>query len=300
VTGTEIELSRQVQKAVAFWEPSQMLPSSYRKDGVVDLVSLRLAADRLETLGLDPYANLGDTFVIAGQVGLSAALQRALLERVGYLILFDSVDDVHAAGRVQFPDGRVTPALTIRIDDTDIAAYAKKNPTNYDTKPRRMLEARLSTELISLYASAVLRGIIGAAGVTDIRIDDTPAPRPAFAPDGSTIPEADREPPIDPTVRAGLAARIGDLDSDARAALLEAWRDLQIPPLGSHRLTRAHGALISRLIDEAAPAGTPTPAAVHDDTPESRGYQDAEVDPQTGEILDPARPFTNGRLGAES
>jgi hypothetical protein len=302
VTGTEIEVlppSRSVQRAVAWWRPSKMLPASYVTNGVVDLESLQRAAERLEALNLDPYDNLGDTFVIKGQVGLSAALQRALLERVGYRVLFDYADDKEASGRVMFPDGQTTPPLTIHITDTDIANYAKQNKRNYDEKPRRMLEARLSTELISLYAAGVIRGIITAAGLVDVTVDasDTIAAAPpapqlpprSVAPSGATIAEPDREPAIDDTVRDQLTQRIAELDQSHQADLLVIWRALAIPPLKSLRLTRAHGALIDRLVTEAADYSTPaTPPAVIDDTPEAAGFE--AVDPETGEI-DYGEPF---------
>jgi hypothetical protein len=100
-------------------------------------------------------------------------------------------------------------------------------------------------------------------------------PPRSVAPDGSTIPEALREPECPQEWRAEILARLEVLEPEVIAAL-EQWRDeLGLPNVRSHRFTKAHGALVMRLIHEATgPAlfvavDEPTPASVHDDAPEA-------------------------------
>jgi hypothetical protein len=336
MTGAEVELvaqaSPQVQRAVAYWAlPARLraVASSYlRDDGTVDMDALLFACERLDMLHVDVIENLPDTFVVPDKnkgtfsFGMYAALQRALIARSDYRIDFKEVTDDHVTAVMVFPNGRESSPLTINGDLGDIKRYAKRNAKNYDEKPRRMYEARVTTELVSLYAADALRNIARAAGVGAIELGDSgpaspgevrssnPEPPPrSVAPDGSTIPEYLREPEVDPEVRAQLIARIEALAPEVRDDLLEVVKPYKLPNIRTNRLTKAHAALLDRLINEtlarhqtvvrelsdpAAPgsrhpvaAAGPepdsdrVPAHVYDQTPEARGYAPN----------DPARPY---------
>jgi hypothetical protein len=102
----------------------------------------------------------------------------------------------------------------------------------------------------------------------------TDVPR-STAPDGSTIPEADREPECPPAWREQILARLRHIEPEAVEELDALKLDLGIPNVKSHRFTKAHGALVMRLIGEVVGPAVfivteePTPASVHDDAPEA-------------------------------
>ena len=303
MTGTDLELSPAGERAVIFWRHNPMLPASYVKNGHVDLAGMRRAVFTLDRLGLDPLDTLADTYVIHDQVGFKADLQRILLARQpGYDFEILEVDDHHVTARIKTPTGW-KPPITKNIDDTDLVAYARRNTDNYRDKPRRMLEARVTTELVDLYAKGVLRGIVEtqvpetagwftdqtepAAGETG-PVGEAARPPRSIAPDGATIPEHLREPEVDQAVRDELIARIEALDLETREDLSLVARSLRLPNIKTPRFTRAHGALLDRLITEAADRAQTVPAHVYDDAPEaSSGEPGSErYDPD-----DPGRPF---------
>jgi hypothetical protein len=304
VTGTDVAivLPQEAERALVFWRNNPMLPASYTKAGQVDWDGMRRAAWLLTWLDVDVAASLGDTFVIKDQVGLKADLQRALLARVpGYDLEVLELDDEHIVARIATPTGW-KPPLTKWIGDRDMVEYATRNKDNYDKKPRRMLVARVTTDLIDLYAKGVIRGLVraqagdAAAIYTDAQ-PDQPAvelPARATAPDGSTIPEPLREPPVSDQTRGELASRVAALQPDPLADLTATCKDLRLPNLRSNRFTRAHGALLDRLIAEVVDRwGTgeiveEVPHAVYDDSPES---SDAEPGAERYDPDDPTRPY---------
>ncbi len=313
MTSTDVEvLPANAQRAIVWWRSNPMLPASYRRrDGTVDVEGMERAARVLLRLEMDPYDALGDTFVIKDQVGFKADLQRHLLTRVpGYDFEILEADDEHVTARVK-TKGEWKPPLTKRITDTDIQVYANRTspddnsgpaPTgsqlknrNYREKPRRMLEARVSTELIDMYAKGVLRGWLMPMGITLAEDGDGPAqlggevsgpppqlPPRSVAPDGTTIPEHLREPEVDEAMRQMLADRVAALDPAARQALSDVWMgELRCPNPKTHRFTRAHGALLLRMLNElSAPVSPPPPQA-------TTGAEPRVVDTETGEVIPP-------------
>jgi hypothetical protein len=321
-----------VKRAVAYWSvPARMAAAaqSYINDGQVDVPAVAFAAARLEMLHVDPLENLPDTFVIYDDkkgtfsFGMYATLQRALIERVGYRIDFKELADDHVIGVMVFPDKSESSPLRIDGQLGDIKKYAAKNKRNYDDKPRRMYEARCSTELISLYASGALRSIVTGAGIIDYTegepsgngTESSPAatspegslqvPARSVAPSGATIPEHLREPEVDPGVRARLLERVAGLTGEQLDALGGIVHPAKVPNLRSARFTAAHGLLLDRLISEVElripgpvpregppPSGDapqPASAGVHgtgDDQPPLSAYPEAQYTP-----TDPGRPF---------
>jgi hypothetical protein len=309
----------QVDRAVTWWRRNPTLPASYiAKDGSVDLEGMTIGAQALDRIDFDPLANLGDTFVVRDNygrmsLGFKADLQRTIASRCGYDVIVDEIDDDHIVGHMETPRGP-TPKLIKRMTDKDMKVYAERNKKNYDEKPRRMMTARLTTDLIDLYAKGTIRGSIGPlmaeAGVTWIEGEETDVgsgavfgevgpPGPALTPGGATIPPGRREPPIADDTRAAILTRITTLklaDPDAHQALVEWWKEqtaTETMPAGVNlkldQITRLHGWALERMLDEidndrvrAADKETgEIPGAVHDNDPAANGWDPA----------DPERPF---------
>ena len=332
MTGADLELPplpASARRAVTWWKNNPQIPASYVHNGVVDVDGLERAAWVLVRLGVDVEACLGDTFVIKDVVGFKADLQRSLLARIpGYAIDFPEIADDHVTGRIKTPalEGWSSP-LTKRLwretpiprddpdkgwrGDRDLITYAKNNEANYRDKPNRMMEARVTTELIALHAKGVLTGLVlatagpavaftevqengGELGPAQVVGESPPGPSSsmATAPDGSTIPAHLRELPVDGDVRAKLVGALAMLEEQHPAEYLwlaDICRGLRIPNLRSSRVTQAHAALVGRLIDEAlemVDQPDDIPAAVHDDAPEAAGAEEDQpyrYDPADGE-----------------
>lgn len=72
-----------------------------------------------------------------------------------------------------------------------------------------------------------------------------------YAPDGSTIPTASREPAIDSGHRLRLLQQLGDLHEHNPVAfqrIADQWQELGCPNLRTHRVTKAHGFLLDMLL----------------------------------------------------
>jgi hypothetical protein len=313
----------EIDRAVATWRPASMVPAQFKtKAGAVNVEDLALAAHWLHVLDVPPLPNIPDVYVIKGRVGLMAALQRALAARAGYDLEVTEETDQRATVRIRPAGGAWKPSVTVTIEQARQAGWADRSannpyePSNYEKIPARMLAARACTHALDLYAAGVRRGIAaaavsvaepadndefgdlppGPAAVGEVRPSgpgDQPRQVPArsVAPDGSTIAEHLREPAVSEEVRAQLVARVEALDGPTADELRDICRALGLPNLRTGRFTRAHGALLARLIDEAianaetVEADGPVPEGVYDDTPEAGGY-----DPDD-DALDPGRPF---------
>lgn len=320
MSGAEVEvlpLPVHVERALMWWRGNPMLPASYVKNNKVDVEGMRRAAFLLFKVDVDVEAWLGDTFVIKDQVGFKADLQRHLLTRpgTGYDFEILEVDDEHCTARIMTPTGW-KPPLTKRFTDNDIQAYARRGAKdgeeyneNYRDKRRRMLLARVSTELVDLYAKGVLRGIVAQAdaGVEYAEGDgETPPavaaavkyPPRSFAPDGSTIPEYLREVEVSDAERADLRRRLDVLQTEqpeAFAAVLDRWKQKRRPALSSHNFTESHGELLEYFVADAIlavaaerhPSGGAAdvvPDHVYDSEPEANVHEEGtyRYDPEDG------------------
>lgn len=322
-----------VDRAVATWRPASMVPAQFKdKDGNVKLADLQLAGMWLYALDVPPIPNLPAVYVVHGRVGIMAELQRALVARAGWdlWVVESSAERATVCIRRQ-GDRDWKPDVTVTMAEAHQAGWTKPAKSgelsNYVKIPDRMLAARACTKAISLYAPGALAGIAAPAARV-AQLDEEPsdvdalgevpagpegsrlvAPR-SVAPSGATIPEHLREPEVDEDIRAGLLERIAALDEPTTRALAAVCKQLRIPNVRTARFTRAHGALLDRLINETVsgpvPGGDPPPAAgapprvaptgpgvpddVYDDSPEA---VEADWQPASYEDPDdPGRPFS--------
>jgi hypothetical protein len=295
--GAELEvLPAPARRALAWWRPNPMLPASYRrKDGSIDVEGMERAAWLLVRLNIPVVEALGDTFVIKDQIGFKADLQRAILMRPGTGYDFEvlELDDEHCTARLQTPTGWKA-ALSKRITDTDIRAYAERNAANYDEKPARMLLARVTTLLIDAYAKGVIRGWVADAGFNYADDEEAARPRPEYREDGSTLPEHLRQPECPEELRTALLDRLAVLEQRAPEkvrALAARLAPAKIPNLrkGGPDFKWAHGMLLDVLFAELEMElghadVDAVPAHVRDASPEARGY---DPDLQPASYADP-------------
>jgi hypothetical protein len=255
-----------VDVAVRRWAASSLLPDHFKKDGVVKVADVIIAATTLDALDLDPVLNLSDVYVIHGNVGLMAELQRTLLARAGYgfkLVEATAESATVGIGR----EGGQVHLVTVTMAQAEKAGWTSS--AMYTKMPERMLTARATTLAVSLYAPEVLRGM-ETAGV-ELDVPTQPANRPS------------------PEDRALLRRALDELHPNTRAQLAADARGDGIPNIDGPRLTHLHrdrlAWLILAALDVPGPDETatdePTPPDVHDDDPAVNGWDDA----------DPGRPF---------
>jgi hypothetical protein len=299
VTGAAVERyttgNPVVDMAARTWVDSSMLPAHYRdKNGTVHFSDVLVACMYLDANHMDPRVCLPDAYVIGGRPNLLAEAQRALCRRHGIDLEVVSSSPEHATVAITVPGGP-RREVTVTMDQAIKAGWTKSEM--YQKMPERMLIARACTQAISLYAPEVKRGMDAADPAAS-------RDRIAVAPDGATIPPADREPPIDPDDRAAIIADVKALPARQREWFRRRWKDppelggLGLPNLNSDgRLSAAHGALARYMLRDAEAAAAlddtltaeATPPAVHDDAPES---YDSEPGSERYDPDDPGRPFT--------
>ena len=314
-----------VDEAVLYWGRANLCPTSYRigqkDDGAPNWPDLLVAGASLHALDVPPIRNLPDTYVVHGRFGMMAALQTALAQREGVDVRQVAVSDAEATVRVILP-GEAPDAegqlFTVTYKQAERAGWVKRNPC-YASMPQKMLPARATTAGINARAPGVLRGIaLRIAHVAPLDLDDLPSPLSVGA--GSPTP------PVVPAPAEYMAhvapdalrlevverlERLRQLDPAAHAELRAEWKSLRGPVV---QITRAnpdaHVALLPDLLVlrymleeiegalEVAPSGVAVPESVHDDAPESRGYdpdESADTDPDAPERsygdADPGRPF---------
>lgn len=256
-----------------------IVPEAFRgKPENIELSAYALAAVGME---LSP-TTLPKTYVVKGAAGFYAQLQVALAGRHGCHIvpLDDESDETAAVVKALGKDGE-WHRVTFTMEQAVKRGLPARNP-NYKSMPEAMLMARACTKAIKYHCPEALlllppadRDELDYIDDVDSAEVDRQVPPRSVAPDGHTIPEHLREPAIDDEQRARLVAALDGLPDDQAAQVRGAARELGIPNLRSSRATRAHGALVERLIAEASPAPGATSSA-----------QGREVDTSTGEIID--------------
>ena len=308
-----------VDRAVAYWRPASSLPAQFKDPatGQPKLDDLTLAALWLDAIDVPPIPNLPQLYVVKGRVGMMAELQRALLARAGYDLEVVEQTAEYATVRIAPPGQGFKPPVTVTIGDAEKAGWTRRSsanvPSNYETIPDRMLAARACTKAISLYAPGVIHGIVAPADkIAPLDTSDPVAlsrageegdepsgpvrdesgpdgqgggvPPRSLSPSGATIPPHLREAEVDPETRVMLVERLQQMPEEPRLALAVEARQLGVPNVKSGWFTKAHAALVERLIEEHV--GSWVPDEVHDDLPE------ANTSEEGGERYDPADNYT--------
>lgn len=259
------------------WRIKPGEPADVQEQKVADLMVVgHTLADLDVRFGV---TTLPQVFVVHGRPGLMAQLQIALASRHGCDIvpLDEESSAEQAVVKAKGKDGE-WHRVTVTMEEAKLAKWPEKNP-NYKTMPDRMLAARAVTKAIGLHCPEA-KMMLPAGNLLDDPQDldepTGPAPR-SLTPDGTTIPEAKREPAIDDDTRAQLLARLEALTPDQTEQVKQVWQDLRIPHLKTAQVTRAHGALITRLIDDAV--GTQTGEIIDAEEVPGDGEQQTFDDP---------------------
>ena len=271
----------------------------YAKDGHILEGNVALAVWTAAELGLPLIRSLDWVYIVAGSANLTAAAQRVLARRAGYDLDFPDDEQTDHQGTAYIRKG--THGVWRKVTFT--AAQAKTanllGKDNWVHYGRDMLTARACTRAVSRYAPEVLAGLDASEAWADDDPDDPTGGR--TAPDGTTIPDADREPPLDPAELDAIVADLKALPADQREWFRRKWKDEPPDGYGCPSLTRggwltaAHGALARYLLDDAQAAADyaerlenaladAVPGAVHNDLPEANQHEDGteRYDPDDG------------------
>lgn len=235
---------------------SSMCPDTFKgKPADIAIVGYSLADNGLR-LSIN---TLPQCYVVNGRPGYMAQIQQAMAAMHGVTIrpVSERCDEKSATVEVLLTDGS-RHEVTFTMAEAVRAGLDKKQGDMYRKWPANMLVARATTRAISWYCPAVKLGLAGTVNLDELdAIDVTSAEVDRETGEivgaGEDVPRG--EPLIDETVRADLLAAIGALDDAVRERLKAEVRQLGLPNLRSERVTRAHGALLARLladmVDEA-------------------------------------------------
>ena len=111
-------------------------------------------------IGLPPMTGLNAVHVIKGKVGISAEMMRAQVFAAGHEIWFEETNTSFCtiSGRRSDSD-RVT---TVKYSETDAKTAGLFSNDNYKKNPRRMYQARATSELCALIFPDVIRGMVSS------------------------------------------------------------------------------------------------------------------------------------------
>lgn len=111
-------------------------------------------------IGLAPMTGLQAVHVIKGKVGISAEMMRALVFAAGHEIWFEETNTsfCEISGRRAGSD-RVT---TVKYSETDAKTAGLFSNDNYKKNPRRMYQARATSELCALIFADIIRGMVSS------------------------------------------------------------------------------------------------------------------------------------------
>lgn len=125
-------------------------------------------------VGLPPMTSLNNTHVIEGRPSLAAEVMRAMVIAAGHEIeVLESTGSVFRIRAKRRGSERWTPEVVWTIDMARAAGLLGKN--NWKNHPRRMLQARGSSELCELYFPDVIAGFKSVEEMTDELDSDGPA-----------------------------------------------------------------------------------------------------------------------------
>jgi hypothetical protein len=301
----------EVRRALAlFQQAPNLIKGSFEdpRTHQIDWGACELACATALDWNLSVISNVPRMPVIKGQVYPMAEVLRVLAIRAGWEI--DVLEDSHEQCTIRLSKpGRTDKTFTMTAAEGRNAGSAPTNE-NWTKDPRAMLLARTTRRAIKLYCPEVLAGtppdriggwsenpvtepaLVGEPGDVPpppadrerggLAVGDQPTrmvPPRSIDPTGATIPEALREPEVSDELRAELVDQLSVLDEDTLDRLRDTCRYLCLPNLNTHRFTRAHAALLVRLIEETHYSNVPTaptPDDIYDDEPESTGAVDAD------------------------
>ena len=264
---------------------STMCPEQFKgKPDEIAIVGYSLADNGIR-LSIN---TLPQCYVVHNRPGYMAQIQTAMAAMHGYDIhpVGSKCDEQSATVEVVTPKGE-RHQVTFTMAEARRAGLDKNPGQMYHKWATNMLVARATTRAIGWYCPQVKLGLAGTVNVDELAAVEAAAGTPVDAdpatgeivdaarpmrdaPDGATIPEALREPAIDPIERQALLDRLVELDAsqpDVVARVRDEARELAIPNLRSNRVTRAHGALLRRLLDEALEAAEPVDGEVVGEEP---------------------------------
>jgi hypothetical protein len=117
-------------------------------------------------VGLGPITTLQNTYVVHGKVGVSAEIMRAMVFSAGHQIVFEESTSAtcRVRGRRAGSDDWSTVQWT--IDDAKRAGLVRKD-SGWVTFPRRMLQARASSELCQMVFPDVIHGFVTVEELED-------------------------------------------------------------------------------------------------------------------------------------
>ncbi len=271
--------------------------AGYAKDGHVIRGNVELAVLTAATLDLPLVRSLDYVYIVNNVPQLYASTQRILARREGYDLDFPDAEQTEDCGTayIRYGERGAWRKVTFTAAQADKAGLLTKDNWKYR---RDMLTARACTRAVGRYAPEVLAGM-QAAGVWPDDHDEPAAQLGGrdIAPTGVTIPEPDREPPIDRLELEEIIEDLQALPADQREWFRRRWKDapddggLGCPNLQrSHWLSAAHGALARYMIAEAQRAARfaeQLDGAVADAIPVDAHDHDDPPEPEP----DPGRPF---------
>lgn len=116
-------------------------------------------------IGLPPMTGLQAVHVIKGKVGISAEMMRAQVFAAGHEIWFEETNTSFCviSGRRAGSD-RVT---TVKYSESDAKTAGLFSNDNYKKNPRRMYQARATSELCALIFPDVIRGMVSSEELYD-------------------------------------------------------------------------------------------------------------------------------------
>ena len=111
-------------------------------------------------IGLPPMTGLNAVHVIKGKVGISAEMMRAQVLAAGHELWFEETNTSYCviSGRRAGSD-RVT---TVKYSESDAKTAGLFTNDNYKKNPRRMYQARATSELCALIFADVIRGMVSS------------------------------------------------------------------------------------------------------------------------------------------
>ena len=235
-------------------------------------------------IGLPPMTGLNAVHVIKGKVGISAEMMRAQVLAAGHELWFEETNTSYCviSGRRAGSD-RVT---TVKYSESDAKTAGLFTNDNYKKNPRRMYQARATSELCALIFADVIRGMVSSEELeAEAEAGDSIA---VPAEGGTTVQRKARARKASPAALEASAEvpLPGEAKTDDGAAT-----SVLVPPSGpdqsapsSHPLPPLPGE------DDmpAAPASTPD-GAVGGEPASAEGSQTAGPAEPADDITDPQR-----------